>query len=116
MRSSAASHAASLTPLFGRLRTRHARRALCRAFHAAGAWDEPARVAATVLEKLHAESRGSVDGVDYDARLDAYADLTTEWFKTSPPAAAAPVAHHVLHELKSIRTRVTVCSSRGCGS
>jgi U3 small nucleolar RNA-associated protein 20 len=100
MRSSAASHAASLTPLFGRLRTRHARRALCRAFRAAGAWDEPARVAATVLEKLHAESRGSVDGVDYDARLDAYDELTTEWFQTSPPAAAAPVAHHVLHELR----------------
>ena len=100
MRSSAKSHAASLAPLFGRLRTRHARRALCRAFHAAGAWDEPARVAASVLEKLHAESRGSVDGVDYDARLDAYDELTTEWFKKSPPAAAAPVAHHVLHELR----------------
>ena len=100
MRSSAASHAASLTPLFGRLRTRHARRALCRAFHAIGAWDEAARVAASVLEKLHAESSGSVDGVDYDARLDAYDELTTEWFKRSPPAAAAPVAHHVLHELR----------------
>ena len=100
MRSSAASHAASLTPLFGRLRTRHARRALCRAFHAIGAWDEAARVAASVLEKLHAESSGSVDGVDYEARLDAYDELTTEWFKRSPPAAAAPVAHHVLHELR----------------
>ena len=100
MRSSAASHAASLTPLFGRLRTRHARRALCRAFHAIGAWDEAARVAASVLEKLHAESSGSVDGVDYEARLDAYDELTTEWFKRSPPAATAPVAHHVLHELR----------------
>ena len=97
---SAARHAASLAPLFGRLRTRSARAALCRAFRAAGAWDEPTKVAASVLERLHAESRASVDGVDYDARLDTYDALTVEWFGNAPAAATAPVAHHVLHELR----------------
>ena len=100
MRASAASHAAALTPLFGRLRTRHARAALCRAFRAAGAWDEAARVASSVLEKLHAESRESVDGVDYDVRLDAYDALDAAWFRRVPAASVAPVAHHVLHELR----------------
>ena len=100
MRSSAASHAASLAPLFGRLRTRNARRALCAAYEAVGAWDEGARVASVVLNRLHAESRESIDGVDYDTRLDAYDALDLQWFRTAPASSAAPVAHHVLHELR----------------
>ena len=100
MRSSAASHAAALAPLFGRLRTRHARRALCAAFEAVGAWDVGARVASALLNRLHAESRLSIDGVDYDARLDAYDALDVSWFRDAPASSAAPIAHHVLHELR----------------
>ena len=100
MKQAAARHRAALAPLFGRLRTRSARRALCKAFAAIGAWDAAAFESSKILEQLHSESKESIDGIDYDKRLDAYDFLNEEWFSSSPPAAATPIAHHLLHELR----------------
>ena len=93
-------HRAALAPLFGRLRTRHARRALVDALDAVAAHDPAAAKAAEVLADLHADSKASIEGIDYDARLGAYERLDAAWFSDAPPAAVVPVLHHVIHELR----------------
>jgi hypothetical protein len=100
MKQSAAKHAVALAPLFGRLRTRGARRALCNAFGAIGAWDHGACQASLVLSRLHSESKESIDGIDYEKRLDAYDSLNLTWFAKTPPQSSTPIAHHLLHELR----------------
>jgi hypothetical protein len=96
----AARHRSALAPLFGRLRQRHARRALVAAVRAIAAHDPAAAAAAPVLADLHADSRDSIEGVDYDKRLSAYENLDQAWFASSPTAAAVPILHHVIHELR----------------
>ena len=95
-----ARYRAAISPLFGRLRGRSARRAAVRALAAVGAaGDASARLAASTLAELHADAPGSVDGADYDRRLDAYDALDAEWFHAAPGAAIVPVARHALWEL-----------------
>jgi U3 small nucleolar RNA-associated protein 20 len=93
-------HRAALAPLFGRLRTRTARRALVAAFTSVAARDVAASVAAPILRNLHADAKNAVDGADYDARLGAYETLDARWFSSCPPAAVVPILHHMLHELR----------------
>ena len=93
-------HRRALAPLFGRLRQRAARRALVDAFEVIGARDDAARAAAGILADLHADARDSIDGVDYDRRMRAYETLDAAWFASNPPAAAVPLLHHVMHELR----------------
>ena len=47
--------------------------------------DEAANACAGILRGFHADARGSIDGVDYDARLGAYDECTEEWFCSAPP-------------------------------
>ena len=93
-------HRRALAPLFGRLWQRAARRALVDAFEVIGARDDAARAAAGILADLHADARDSIDGVDYDRRMRAYETLDAAWFASNPPAAAVPLLHHVMHELR----------------
>jgi U3 small nucleolar RNA-associated protein 20 len=93
-------HRSALAPLFGRLRQRHARRALVAAIKALAVHDAAAAAVAPVLADLHADARDSIEGVDYDRRLSAYENLDVAWFKAMPSAAAVPILHHVIHELR----------------
>ena len=99
-RDAAARHRSALAPLFGRLRSRTARLALCQAWSAVATHDEAANACAGILRGFHADARGSIDGVDYDARLGAYDECTEEWFCSAPPASVVPVLNHVIHELR----------------
>ena len=95
-----ARHRSALAPLFGRLRLRTARRALCDAWCAVAQHDEAAKACAGILRGFHADARDSIDGVDYDARLGAYDECTAEWFSSAPSASVVPVLNHVIHELR----------------
>ena len=95
-----ARHRSALAPLFGRLRLRTARRALCDAWCAVAQHDEAANACAGILRGFHADARDSIDGVDYDARLGAYDECTAEWFSSAPSASVVPVLNHVIHELR----------------
>ena len=85
-----ARYRAAISPLFGRLRGRSARRAAVRALAAVGAAGDARLAAASTLAELHADAPGSVDGADYDRRLDAYDALDAEWFHAAPGAAIVP--------------------------
>ena len=96
----AARHRSALAPLFGRLRSRSARKALCHAWNAIGRHDVAADACAKILNDFHADAKNSIDGIDYDTRLGAYDLLTAEWFLAAPPASSVPVLNHVIHELR----------------